>query len=114
MLAQLNVQLCGDLIQLKNNTAEKSDAVAPECETSASGFAEEVDELSCRFLDDGSIVIPVGTPCCIPVILVCCCILWENQDFTRIIVLLILEEIVVASVVGDFLNLFFFSHDWFP
>lgn len=39
VLAQLNVQLCGELIQLKNNLAEKSDATAPECETSASGFA---------------------------------------------------------------------------
>lgn len=72
------MQLCGELIQLKNNTAEKSDAVAPECEISALGFAEEVDELSYRFLDDGSIVIPAGTPWCIPVNLFCCCILWEN------------------------------------
>lgn len=39
VLAQLNVQLCGELIQLKNNPAEKSDAIAPECETSASHFA---------------------------------------------------------------------------
>lgn len=39
VLAQLNMQLCGELIQLKNNLAEKSDAIAPECEISASGFA---------------------------------------------------------------------------
>lgn len=42
VLAQLSLQLCGELIQLQNNPAQKCHAVAPECETSASGFARGV------------------------------------------------------------------------
>lgn len=42
VLAQLSLQLCGELIQLQNNPAQKCDAVAPECETSASGLGRGV------------------------------------------------------------------------
>jgi len=39
---------------------------------------EEVDELSCRLLDPGSIVNPARTPWHIPVNLVCYYILWKG------------------------------------
>lgn len=59
-------------------------------------------------LDTGSIVNAARTPWYIPVNFVCYCIPWEGCDFTKVTVLLVLEETDAASVVGDILIYFFF------
>lgn len=60
MQAQLNVQLCGELVQLKNYLAEVMQLpqnVKPQPRV----LSEEVDEWSCRLVDPGNVADPVKT-----------------------------------------------------